>query len=73
MGGGVSQHTIGQGDVYPSIQLGRGCIPACNWVGGVHLRLLRHPRPPIEMAIAVGGTHPTGMHSCCKLVNEKSV
>ena len=27
-------------------------------------------RPP-PMATAVGGTHPTGMHSCCIIITEK--
>ena len=34
----------------------RGCIPACTEADTPHLT-----------ATAAGGTHPTGMHSCCKL------
>ena len=34
----------------------RGCIPACTEAD-------THPQ---QTATAAGGTHPTGMHSCCK-------
>ena len=35
----------------------QGSIPACT-----------EADPPGETATAAGGTHPTGMHSCCKLI-----
>ena len=34
-----------------------GLVPGCVWSGGYVWR-------PPETATAVGGTHPTGMHSC---------
>ena len=38
------------------------CIPACNWT-------ITPPRPyPIEMAIEVGGTRPSVMHFCLRMV-----
>ena len=54
------------------------CITTCNWAEGVADTswtdtppgadpLGRHhprPPPPSETATEVGGTHPTGMHSC---------
>ena len=54
----------GQG-VYPSMQWGMSAFGS----GGVH-SLGRHlsipsRRPPPETATEAGGTHPTGMHSCC--------
>ena len=34
--------------------------------GGVSQHALRQTLPPPTMAIAAGGTHPTGMHSCLR-------
>ena len=55
----VSQHALQQGVCYPRIPCNRGgmrCAPG----GGC---LVDPPRT----ATAVGGTHPTGMHSCVQI------
>ena len=55
--GCVSQHAVGQG-VYPSMQLGRGCIPTCNWAGGVSQHAIGQGLciPACNWA---GGVHPS--------------
>ena len=70
-GGGVSQRAMGQ-----------GCLPGHFCLVGVCLGGVYHTpsspstrtTPPPETAIEVGGTHPTGMHSCnhFKIQNFKS-
>ena len=40
-----------------------GCIPVCTEVDT--------PPPPQQMATAADGTHPTGMHSCMKVIFQK--
>ena len=47
-----------------SIPTPRGVSRPNPW-GGVSQHTLRQTRTPQLMAIAAGGTHPTGMHSCC--------
>ena len=61
------------------IVLGGRMVPEGTWSWGVHgpggCRVLKGVHGPGGMpggdtpltATAVGGTHPTGMHSCCKL------
>ena len=66
--------------VYPNMQWGRGCVSQNGMGQGVFTQRgvsawrclpsgcttpVRHPlRPTSEKATEVGGTHPTGMHSC---------
>ena len=44
---------------------GGGCIPACNGQGCVYSSMqLGGVYHSPEMAAEVGGTHPSGIHSC---------
>ena len=53
------------GGVYPSMQLGVGCIPACSCVAGCTPEAHIHPHTHRPVAVnAAVDTHPTGMHSC---------
>ena len=59
----ISQHAMGQGAV---------CITACNGVeGGMYpsMQLDRGVQLGTHMTTEVGGTHPTGMHSCFLIAN----
>ena len=70
-GGGVSRPTPGRGEVEgsgrgsPGPHLGEVVVrsPGSHPGGEVSQHALRQMPPP-QTATAVGGTHPTGMHSC---------
>ena len=70
-----------EGNVFTPVcdSVHRGCVPVCNGQGGVHPQAdtpqtdtPRQTPPwtdtPTEMATEVGGTHPTGMHSCLNYI-----
>ena len=53
----------------PANELREGNVftPVCHSVhsGGVYPSIQWGLHPPKQMATEAGGTHPTGMHSCC--------
>ena len=61
--GGLSQHALGNMGVMDRGAVDREgvCVDRGDLNGGVDGGV--HPPPP-ETATKVGGTHPTGMHSC---------
>ena len=52
---------------------GLGGLQAHTWGEGVSQHALRQTPPPQQTATAAGGTHPTGMHSCCKKNSRSEV
>ena len=75
-GGTVSQHAVGQGclypsmqlgggGVYPSMQLGRGCIPACNWAGDVSQHAIgQGVYPSMQLGRGCASQHAIGQGVC---------
>ena len=62
------KRSLGQGNVLTPVcdyvHRGRGCIPACNRVD-TPPRQTPRPSDATGHGQQAGGTHPTGMHTCC--------